>query len=170
MAEAGVVEIAGSTAEIGDVERPRWRWDAAATVVTLAAALIVLILGIFAFLCWQAFGTTIAQAQARAQTAADIVADDVEWAFAAARSDLNFIAAEPDATAPSERAGYEAALAALPTGTELGFFDAQGHALAGNPAGLPADIADDDLFHALQGGADGAIARQTTEAVSGPPL
>jgi two-component sensor histidine kinase len=129
------------------------------------------ILGIFALLCWQGFGTTVTQAQARAQTAADVVADNVEWAFAAALSDLRLIAANGTAaTDPALRPGFEAALSALPAGSQLGFYDATGHAVAGNPAGLPAAIGDREFFQALKSGTDGAISRQTPDAASGKPL
>ena len=47
------------------------KWEAADTVIALAGGLILIIFGIFVFLCWQGYASTIQNAKARAQTSAN---------------------------------------------------------------------------------------------------
>ena len=81
----------------------RARRSPAAIVVALALALIAVIFAVFGFLCWQAFGTTADGAKTKSQAAANIVADDVQWALGGAYTGLQFIAGEPPF--PERRSG-----------------------------------------------------------------
>jgi len=146
----------------------RWRWSAADTVVASATGLIAIIVAVFAFLCWQGFGTTVSQADARVQTAAGIVASDVEWAIDAAFSYLTLAGDTPGD--PAIRARTEAAVKTLPAGAVFGLYDADGQQEAGNPGTLPASIGTSDFFAALKGGAQTAIGRQMKDAATGAPL
>jgi two-component sensor histidine kinase len=156
--------LADLTAPAGKIAAPlntpkRGRWSPSVIVVTLALALIAVIFAIFGFLCWQAFGTTADAAKAKSQTAANIVADDVQWALGGAFTGLKFIAnLGPAALDPANRSTIETALKALPSGAQLGLYDAAGNG-SGNAAGsaLPASIADTGYFALLEQGQEREI-------------
>ena len=86
-----MTDVAGSsiavTPTLAPVARKR-RWSAATIVVGLASALVFAIFAIFALLCWQGYGTTLQQAKTKAQVAADVVADQLQWSMSASLTAL----------------------------------------------------------------------------------
>ena len=70
------------------------KWEAADTVIALAGGIIIIIFGIFAFLCWQGYMNTIENAKTRAQTSADIVATQTAWLVGSGLTSLRLIEAK----------------------------------------------------------------------------
>eukprot|EP01036_Dinobryon_divergens_P006953 gene6953-9243_t len=73
---------------------------------------------------------TFEQARAKAQSAADIVADDAGWAVGGAHAVLRQIAAvaaTPADISEINKAGFDSATAALAPGSSLGIYDATGN-------------------------------------------
>jgi two-component sensor histidine kinase len=152
------------------------KWEAADTVIALAGGLILIIFGIFAFLCWQGYATTIQNAKTRAQTSADIVATQTAWLVGSGLASLRLIEAklafEPAVLDPVEKADLDDALKALPTGASLALYDPSGAVLpnGGSPS-LPANIADTSYFaEVTSGGLAETIAPQDADASTGAPL
>ena len=128
------------------------RWSGGAIVIGLASALVFAIFAIFGFLCWQAFGTTIEQTKAKAQVAADVVADQLQWSMSASLTALRFIADLGDAAFdPANRPRIEIALDRLPSDALLALYDATG-VVRGEANGLTDSIADSGYFAALKQG------------------
>ena len=133
------------------------RWSGGAIVIGLASALVFAIFAIFAFLCWQAFGTTVEQTRAKAQVAADVVADQLQWSMSASLTALRFIADLGDAAFdPANRPKIEVALDRLPSDAHLALYDANG-AVRGDANGLADSIANADYFNALKQGQNWVI-------------
>ena len=157
-----MAEVAHPIVGLGETDLPvvKVRRSPAAIVIGLAVALIAVIFAIFAFLCWQGFGTTIDQAKAKAQTAADLVAEDTRLTFGSGVTALHFIAnLGPTALDPAQRAQVESALKRLPTEMHLGLYDASGAPVGdGNSADVPANIAGTDYYAALKQGAGLGVA------------
>jgi len=131
---------------------PKPRWSGAAIVVGLASALVVAIFAIFALLCWQAFGNTIEQTKTKAQVAADVVADQLQWSMSASLTALRFIADLGEAAFdPANRPKIEVALDRLPSDALLALYDATG-TVHGDGNGLADNIGGEDFFAALKQG------------------
>ena len=156
---AELAQPAGKTTGPTDAAAARLRGSPAVIVIVLALGLIAVIFAVFAFLCWQAFGTTLQSAKGKAQTAADIVADDVNWTFSAGLVSLRLIDNLGSAAFdPASRAQIESTLKRLPVEPKLGLYDANGAATAGPPPeGLPPALSATDYFAALRQGADWVI-------------
>ncbi len=161
-AEAAIGGLPNGPAAV--VPRRIWRWGPPATVVALAGALVFIIFAVFAFLCVQGYGTTIDMAKAKAQTAADIVADDVDSVIDGARAVL-LLAGASTSTPPG---ALDAAAKGLDTGASVGLYDAQGNAVAGAvPANLPPSLAGSPALAALASGTDFVILPQGKDATTG---
>jgi two-component sensor histidine kinase len=133
------------------------RWSGGAIVIGLASMLVFAIFAIFAFLCWQAFGTTVAQTKTKAQVAADVVADQLQWSMSASLTALRFIADLGDAAFdPANRPRIETALDRLPSDAHLALYDATG-VVRGEADGLAGSIADAAYFDALKQGQNWVI-------------
>lgn len=129
-------------------------WSSSTIVIGLAVALDALIFAIFAFLCWQAYFSALDGARQRAQTAADIGAEEIHWSFGSALTSLRFIAdLGPAALDPANRPKIDAALDRLPADTVLALYDAGGTAVGATET-LPATIAGEDYFAELRKGQD----------------
>ncbi|MEO8756528.1 MAG: histidine kinase dimerization/phosphoacceptor domain -containing protein [Devosia sp.] len=124
-------------------------------VIALAIGLIALILAIFGFLCWQGYGTTLDNARVKAQTAADIIADDTEWALGGSLSALHLVAnLGPAALDPANRPAIDAALKQLPADTRLTLYNAAGDAV---DATGTSSIAAESYFEPLKLGQEWVI-------------
>ncbi|MGN6157560.1 MAG: sensor histidine kinase [Devosia sp.] len=149
-------------------------WTPANIVIAVSAGLIVIIFAIFAALCVQGYNTTLDQAQQKAQSAADVVAEEAEWMLGGSKALLTHLAAfatVPADVTESDRASIDAALKALPVPTSFGLYDATGAAFGGvGAAGLPASIGDLQVFKALAAGQGFAISRQVNDPSTGAPL
>ncbi|MBN9304597.1 MAG: hypothetical protein BGO82_12190 [Devosia sp. 67-54] len=133
------------------------RWRASAVVLGLAGALVFVIFAVFAFLCWQGYGTTITGAKAKAQAAADIVADQLQWSMSASLTALRFIAdLGTDAFDAANRPKIAVALDRLPSNTHLALYGPDG-AVRGDADGLPDSIADEAYFAELRQGENWTI-------------
>ena len=158
---------------IGTPARPvaRLRWGPAATVVTAAVALIVIIFAIFGFLIWQAYWQTLTQARGQAQAAADVVASETELMVGGALATLQqvaTIAQTPADVTPDIKAAFDRSIQNLPAATSLGLYDATGNAWAdAGAAGLPENISGMDLFKTLEAGDAWTIAPQMKDASTG---
>lgn len=152
----------------------RWRWSAADTVIAVAASLIVVVFAIFGLLCWQGYYTTLQSAKTKAQSAAQIVAEDGRWMLGSAHAVLQQVAgiAEMPADITAEQAArVKAAIASLPVEATLGLYDATGAAFAdGRNAHLGDAVGEDDFFKALEGGGDWTISPQRPDAAGGSPV
>ena len=147
----------------------RWRLDAGRrSSSALASALIVVIFAIFVFLCLQGFGTTIEQAKAKAQTAADIVAPKNRTGCSAAALTAlqpRSPAACPTALDPTRRATgtIDAALEGVcrPSAASA-LYDADGDGVAGTASRRQSapSIADTPALRRSQQGHDFAVLPQ----------
>jgi two-component sensor histidine kinase len=155
---ADLTQPAGMTAGPLGAPKAKARWSPAVVVVTLALLLIGIIFAVFGFLCWQACGTTADAAKAKSQTAADIVADDVQWSLGGAYTGLQFVAnLGPAALDPANRPMIDKALKSLPADMHLGLYDAAGNGSRNTDASLPASIGDTEYFAQLKQGQSRAI-------------
>ena len=159
MTEGGLAEVAHPIPNMAatlDLPEVAPRRSPAGIVIGLALTLIAVIFAVFAFLCWQGYGTTIEGAKAKAQTAADLVADDTRLAFGSGLTALRFIAdMGPTALDPAYRSQIDSAIKRLPAEMHLGLYDASGAPVGtGNGDGLPASIAGTDYYAALKQGQD----------------
>ena len=176
MTEAGAAVTNEGTIDGFSAGAPgRWKlWSPANIVIALSVGLIVVIFAIFALLCVQGYSTTLQQAETKAQTAADVVAEEAEWMLGGTQALLQHLAslaATPaDITAP-DRTSIEAALKLLPAPASFGVYDATGKAFAdmGTPS-LPATISGLDIFKTLSSGAPSAISTQLNDAATGAPI
>lgn len=135
----------------------RRRWSGAAIVVGLASALVFAIFAIFALLCWQAFGTTVEQTKSKAQVAANIVADQLQWSMSASLTALRFIADLGEgAFDPANRSKIEIALDRLPSDALLAVYDASG-VVRGDAKGLAGNISAEPFFASLKQGQNWVI-------------
>ena len=162
--------------------QPRWwpfakrRWEAADTVIAVVGVFIVVIFAVFLFLCWQGFGTTLESARKRAQTSADIVATQASWLLGSGLTALRLIdsklAFEPAILDAGEKAELDSTLKALPSGGTFAIYDPTGAALPnGDSPSLPASIAGEPYFAALQNGAaEEIIGRQGLDSATGVPI
>ena len=149
-----------------------WRASKPATiVVSLAVGLIVVIFAIFAVLCVQGYNTTITQAHAKAQAAAEIIGDEISWFLGGSRLALQQIAgtaAVPGDVTPAQKAALDAALRPFSGAGSVGLYDATGQAWCSSGApGLPADISKTDFFQELAAGKSFTISRQRSDAATG---
>jgi two-component sensor histidine kinase len=149
------------------------RWEAADTVVALASGLIFVIFAVFAALCVQGYAASVASAQTRAQTAADIVAQETSWLAGTVLSALDLVEAKlsmlPADLEAVDKADLDRALRSLPAGTTLAIYDARGLVVPnGGTAGLPSDISQADYFPSLSGESEWQVLPQgqvTTDPV-----
>lgn len=149
----------------------RWRFDAAATVVALASALIFIIVAIFVFLCFQGYATTIQQAHDRAQSAADVVQEESEWMIGAARVVLQHITSGAVSPADIDQAEYDGAVRDLPVRATLAIYDSKGAAAPGKAsASLPQDVSGEDFFKTIAGGGEWSISAQRPDAANGDAI
>jgi len=176
MSHSGGDARGGAVPPLGGPARAavRLRWSPANTVIALAALLIVVVFAIFAFLCVQGYHGTVQQAQAKAQAAADISAEETGWMLGGGQALLAEIAAltqNPIDITDDNLAAFNAGLKSLPAATSLGLYDATGNAWgdAGTPS-LPENIADADFFKALEAGGQRAMSRQLADATTGKPI
>ena len=143
-------------------------------VIAISAGLIVVIFAIFAMLCVQGYASTLEQARLKAQSAADVVAEEAEWMLGGSKAllmHLATVATVPADVTDTDRANIDTALKALPVATSFGLYDATGAAFGGaGAAGLPASIGELEVFRALAAGMDFAISRQIEDAATGAPL
>jgi two-component sensor histidine kinase len=151
------------------------RWEAADTVVALVSALIFVIFAVFVALCIQGFATSVNSAQTRAQTAADIVAQETVWLTGSVVSALDLIetklATLPATLETADKADLDRALRNLPAGSTLAIYDAQGNVVPnGGAAGLPSDISQFDYFPTLAGESEWQILPQGKSGATGDPV
>ena len=110
----------------------------------------------------------------KAQSAADVVAEEAEWMLGGSKAllmHLATVATVPADVTDTDRANIDTALKALPVATSFGLYDATGAAFGGaGAAGLPASIGELEVFKALAAGMDFAISRQIEDAATGAPL
>ncbi|WP_423069043.1 sensor histidine kinase [Devosia sp. CN2-171] len=142
-----------------DRRKPAWprKWEQADTVVAFGSLLVATIVAIFVLLCFQGYDTTVNEAKARAQRAAAIVAEGVEWILAATKAPLEYAAQQPeDGAAVDLRTAFgnaTRAASAQPGGARLAVYDAQGTLQPGlHWEGAPGSIADQDDFRRLAAG------------------
>jgi two-component sensor histidine kinase len=168
-----VTEVVGRLeATVSQGNKSARRWRPANIVIALASTLILIIFAIFAFLCWQAYGTVLEAGRLKAQTAANIVSDDIAWAVGASRASLKLVAAkagdDPSALSEDDKKELDAALADLPASATLAIYDASGNAVpAADSANLPKSIAAEDFFRAVQQGTDWIVAPQGKDERTG---
>jgi two-component sensor histidine kinase len=149
----------------------RWRLEPATIVVALASALIFVIVAIFVFLCFQGYGTTIDQAQAKARTATSLVADDMDFVLDGGLAALKFVAAavpDPQTMTSERKAALDEAVKALPEGSSLAIYTADGTAAPyGRVANQSPSIADSPALPRLASGADFLVLPQGKDASTG---
>lgn len=144
------------------------RWEAADTVVALATGLLVVVFAVFGFLIWQGNAATVAQAEARAQASADVIAEESSWLVGANLALLETLArdigGEPQRVNAGPGALFAKAAATLPAKVVLGVYDANGKQVSAPPAeGAPESIARSDFLVALAQGTDWQVSAVTSE-------
>ena len=174
MSESGLAGVVAKTPKSAGPLLRGFRWGPAETVIALATGLTIIVFAIFALLCVQAYSTTVDQASAKAQSAADIVADDANWAVGGAHAVLRQIAAvaaTPADISEINKAGFDSATAALAPGSSLGIYDATGNVFgnSGSPS-LPETIAGQEFFKTIEAGGDWTISAQLADAKTGAPI
>jgi two-component sensor histidine kinase len=152
--------------------KARRRWEAADTVIALVVSLVILIVAIFALLCFQGYYSTIESAKTRAQAAADIIAEETRWVISTAVTLANGAAGafnrDPSQASAETLKRFTAVTDKMPAKLALGVYDATGTLIAdASSAGVPASIADHDYFKAVAAGQDWAISAQETDSSSG---
>jgi two-component sensor histidine kinase len=165
---------AGSLLGTAPASRPRLRWPlgAATTVIAINSALIVIIFAIFAVLCVQGYQTTLQQAEAKAQSAADVVAQEAAWMIGGAHGLLEQIAATTQSAGDIDAARIAATadtLSNFPSPSSIAFYDASGSRV-GMAGALtpPASIGQEPFFVGLKGGPDWAVSPQMADAKGQP--
>jgi two-component sensor histidine kinase len=141
------------------------KWEQADTVVAVGSLLVATIVAIFALLCFQGYETTVNEAKTRAQRAAGVVAEGVEWILAASRAPLEYAAQQGgDGAAADFRTAFvdAARVASAQTGgARLAAYDAEGTLQSGlSWEGAPASIAGTDDFKRIAAGGLYAISAQ----------
>jgi two-component system, sensor histidine kinase PdtaS len=171
MSEAQPINMMSPGPALGVPAKLRWRLDPATTVVALASALIFIIVAIFVFLCFQGYGVTIDQARAKAQTATDLVANDMDFVFDGSVAALKFVAAavpDPKSMTGEQKAVLDSAVAALPAGSSLAIYAADGTAPPlGQGAGQSLSIADSPALPRLASGTDFLVLPQGKDSSTG---
>jgi two-component sensor histidine kinase len=150
------------------------RWEAADTVIALVSALIFVIFAVFVGLCVQGYATSVASAKTRAQTAANIVAQETSWLTGLVLSALDVVETKlqmlPATLEPADKADLDTALRNLPKGSTLAIYDVQGLVVPnGGAAGLPADISQMDYFATLAGQGEWLVLPQGQSGATGEP-
>ena len=149
-------------------------WTPGNIVIALSVGLIFVIFAIFALLCVQAYNSTLDGAKDKAQSAADIVAEETAWMLGGAHAVLTQIAGVsqlPADMTPEQKAALDAAIKGLPAPAALGLFDATGAVWADtSSAGLPDNVADEDFFKTLQNGGTWTISAQRADPATGAPV
>ena len=151
----------------------RLKWEPADTVIALSGVLLVVVFATFGFLVWQGYDATVAQAETKAQTSADIIAGEITWAFGASQTLLDHIAldlkGDPSNLDSSLGTQFDQAANTLSGLSVLAHYDAGGNRVGqGTPAGLPLTISDTDYFAALAAGETWAISPQFRTTPDGP--
>ncbi len=170
MSEIGA---ASGTSASRPLNKLAFRPDAATGIVAASAFLVFAIVGIFVLLCVQGYDSTLMTARAKAQRAADSVAEGTRWIVSSALATLSGIA-DARAAGAAPDAGLLADFIALRAGTDLPFelamFDASGTFLAASSSipGLPG-FTDSALFASLAGGKSWAMSAQEAGPVTGAP-
>jgi two-component sensor histidine kinase len=120
---------------------------------------VAIIFAFFAFLVWQAYFETLAEAKVKAQRAVDVVAQEMNWITGSAAALLTSLDGLPE-NAASMMPKIEEALAQLPAGAEFGIYAADGAAAVNgvSDGGLPTDVAATRFFTELAGGKAFAVA------------
>jgi two-component sensor histidine kinase len=171
MTEVRGLHLSGGGASV--VRRPRLPWplDPAATVVVLAGGLIFVIVAIFVFLCFQGYATTIEGAKAKAQSATDVVAQNIDLTLDGGLAALKLVAAlvpDPAGITQAQKATVENALQSFPTTAQLGFYLPDGSvATTDVSTGLPQGIATLPALAALRSGADFVVLPQQSAGANG---
>jgi two-component sensor histidine kinase len=155
--------------------RSRWRPSPAGLVILGATGLIVVIFGIFGLLCWQGYGSTLEQARARAQTSADVVAEEASWIMSSSLAVLNQAAAaaadDPTQLGRIPDSAVAQGIDVFPTDVSLAVYDAAGHLVAtGRQAHAPNEISDLASFKLMQNGQDWSLTRQLADPTDGSPI
>lgn len=155
MTSAGTAPQRGGWGSLG-LRKP---WEAADTILVSSLVLVGAIVGIFVVLCFQGYSTTIEESKARAQRAADVVAEGSRWVIASARASLE--AAAPGDGAPASLVKFEEGARHLPAKLALGIYDASGRLVGPQSTpGVAAEIADRDYFARLVAGDEWALGSQ----------
>lgn len=174
MSQAQSIGLPESDAQPPMARHRLWRLDPAASVVVLASALIFVIVAIFVFLCFQGYGTTIEAARERAQSATDVVSNDIDLALDSGRTVLQLVAAtvpDPLAMSAEQKGAIDSSVSTFPVQAKLAIYGADGAVAPGGAASsLPADIANWTAFAALAHGADFVVAPQQQDASNGQPI
>jgi len=134
-------------------------WSPANVVITISTALIAIIFAIFAALCVEGYNSVFEQAKSRAQTAADVVAEEVGGTLGGARALLAHLAAEaamPAGTGGLNKTAIDAAVQLLPYAKGFALFDAHGTVVRGfETPSMPMSISGLDIFARLSTGGPG---------------
>lgn len=151
----------------------RLKWEPADTVIALCGVLLLIVFAIFGVLVWQGYDATVAQAETKAQTSADIIAGEITWAFGAGQTLLDHIAldleGDPSNLDASRGTQFDQAVKTLSSLSALAYYDAAGRRVEqGAPADLPPTIAGTDYFAALARGETWAISPQFRTTPEGP--
>ena len=151
------------------------RFGPAETVLVLAVALVVIIFAIFGVLVWQGFGITLQQAEAKTQSAADVVSEETQWLVGASLLTLRRVEYtlqdNPTNLTPTNKAALDDAVKSLPVPVMLAVYDAAGNeAMPSQAADLPASIGDTDYFKAIASGQDWQVSQQLRGAGTGQPI
>lgn len=150
------------------------KFGPAGLVLGLTTALVVVIFGVFALLVWQGYGTAITQARAKAQSAADVIAEETRWLVGSSLLTLKRVqftlGGDPASLTAASKAALDEAVKSLPAPLTLSVYDAQGRLSPASAApDLPSDISDTDLFKALAAGADRQVAPELDAAADRAP-
>jgi len=149
--------------------KPRRRWEAADTVVAASVGLVALIVVVFVVLCLQGYDTTLAGAKARAQRAAEAIAEGSRWTIAATMASLEAAAAQlvSGATTDDIAAAFDRASSTLPVQPALRIYTADGKLRWQSPGAAEApDISSTDYFRQLRDGSAPTLGYQEGESGS----
>ena len=151
------------------------RWGAAETVLTLSVGLLIIVFAIFGLLVWQGYDKTLADAQKSAQSGADVVSEDTRWLVGSSLLLLDrvnsAIDGDPARFTGPVRGGLMNAAKALPWPVKLAVFDAQGHAVVADGAGMaPSDISGTAYYKVLAAGQDWQMSPAEASPPDGKPL
>lgn len=138
---------------------PWIRLGPAASIVVLSAVLLAIIFGIFAFLCVQGYDNALRQAEQRAQSSAEVMAEHAEWIIGSSLGLLDSVDFQLGGSTAAidalELDRVDLALERLPGNAVLRVYDAAGAtALSRGEGEIPTDVAQTPWFSALAGGAD----------------
>jgi two-component sensor histidine kinase len=155
--------------------RLRWRPSPAGLVIILATGLIVAVFGIFGLLCWQGYESTLEQARARAQTSADVIAEETSWIMSSSLAVLNQVAVaaadDPSQLSQIPNSAVSRGTDVFPTGVSLAIYDADGHLVsAGDAVPAPSEISTRVSFKLMQDGQDWSLTQQMRDRSGGKPM